>query len=149
MKNKEKINILQVIGGLNMGGAETFLVNILKSIDRDRFQMYFLCYGNEHFDYEDVVASLGGKILRVHKPKHFFDLGLISEIRKIIKDNDIDVVHSHTYYNSMYAVIAAHQMHIKKIIVHSHNTKPAFTKNIVKKAYLRIRGSLHLPSSTW
>lgn len=64
----EKIKILEVIGGMNMGGAETLLMNIFKNIDRKKFEMIFLCYGDKKFDYEDELTSLGGKIVRISKP---------------------------------------------------------------------------------
>ena len=44
----KKINVLQVIGGMNMGGAETFLMNVFRNIDRSKFEFYFLCYGSKN-----------------------------------------------------------------------------------------------------
>ena len=46
----KKIKILEVIGGMNMGGAETLLMNIFKNIDRKKFEMFFLCYWREKND---------------------------------------------------------------------------------------------------
>ena len=134
----KKIRILQVIGSLNMGGAETFLLNVLRNIDTNRYQFYFLCYGDLHFDYDKEVKELGGKIIRVRKPKHYFDFGLIKLIEDAIEDNKIDIVHAHTYFNSMYAVLAARRVGIRDIIIHSHNTNPAYTKNFFKRFYYSI-----------
>ena len=135
---KRKIRILQVIGGLNMGGAETFLMNILRNIDRNKYQFIFLCYGNKHFDYEDEAISLGAKIIRISLPKKVLDLAMIFNIKKIIINEKIDIVHIHTYYNSMYAVLAAKAAKVKEIIVHSHSTKSEPNPNLAKRIYFKI-----------
>ena len=38
----KKINILHVIAGMDRCGAETFLMNVYRNIDRAKFQFYFL-----------------------------------------------------------------------------------------------------------
>ena len=133
----KKIKILEVIGGMNMGGAETLLMNIFKNIDRKKFEMFFLCYGSEKFDYEDELISLGGKIIRISKPTSNIFKN-IKEIKSVIRSNNIDVVHCHTYFNSMYALIAAKQCKIKKRITHSHNTISEKNPSILKRFYFFV-----------
>lgn len=131
----KKIRVLEVIGGMDMGGAETFLMNVLRNIDKRKFELNFLVYGDKYFDYEDELRELGGVLIRVKKPRNVFDFGLVKQIRGIIKSRKIDIVHAHTYFNSMYAVLAAKQSSVKRIIVHSHNTRPDATKSVIKKGY--------------
>ncbi len=38
------IRILQVVGGMERGGLETWLMHILRNIDRDRFKIDFLVH---------------------------------------------------------------------------------------------------------
>lgn len=133
-----RIKILEVIGSMDMGGAETFLMNVLRNINSQKFELFFLVYGKKHFDYEDELKRLGGHIIRIDNPKKIFDFVLAKKIEAIIKNNRIDIVHAHTYYNSMYAVLAAKNAKINKIIVHSHNTKPESTNNPLKKLYYKI-----------
>ncbi len=38
------IRVLQIIGSLERGGAETFLVNLYRNIDRDKVQFDFAIY---------------------------------------------------------------------------------------------------------
>lgn len=133
-----KIKVLNVIGALNTGGAETMLVNILRTINRNKFDIYFLCYSDEKFDYEDEVNELGGKIIRI---KSLQKLGLIRfmrEIERVINEYGIDVVHCHTYFNSAFAVLAAKRCGVKIIAVHSHNTKPDNHFSIVKSIYFAL-----------
>ena len=60
-----KIKVLQVIGGLNMGGAETFIINVFRNINREKYEFYFLCYGKGKYDYEDEVNKLNGHIIMI------------------------------------------------------------------------------------
>ena len=133
----KKIKILEVIGSMDMGGAETFLMNVLRNIDRKKFELIFLCYGNKKFDYEEELVSLGGKIVRISKPTGNIFKN-IKQIKDIIRNNNIDVVHCHTYFNSMYALIAAKQCKIKKKITHSHSTVSEKKPNIIKKIYFFV-----------
>lgn len=133
-----KINILNVIGALNTGGSETMLVNILRTIDKNRFNMYYLCYSGERFDYEEDVNKLGGKIIRIGSLQEVGVNKFISSIKGIIKKYKIDVVHCHTYYNSAFAVIAAKRCGVKSIIVHSHSTKSESHPSIVKRLYFGV-----------
>lgn len=133
----KKIKILEVIGSMDMGGAETLLMNILRNIDTSKFELYFLCYGNKIFDYEKELKKIGGTIIKIPTPS-FNVFQNINQIKKVIKSNNIDVVHCHTYYNSMYALIAAKKTKVKKRITHSHNTKSEEHANILKKMYYCI-----------
>ena len=130
-----KTNVLQVIGALNIGGAETMLLNILKTINHDRYKFYFLCYSEETFDYEEDIKQYGGEIIRIKALKEVGPARFIKQIEDIIRTKNIDVVHCHTYYNSMFAVMAAKKCGVKTIITHSHNTKAGVSMSILKKIY--------------
>lgn len=130
-----KKRVLQVIAGMDVGGAETFLMNIFKNIDKSKYEFYLLCYGNKKYDYEDDVKKVGGTIIRIDKPSERGYINHIKQIKKVIKDNKIDIVHIHTLFNSCFAVIAARMCKVKKIIVHSHNTMNKKESNIKDKIY--------------
>ena len=142
---RNKVKILQVIGALNVGGSETMLLNILKVIDKNKFEFYFLCYSDKKFEYEDEIKQMGGKIVRVKKKGLF---NFVRQIMKVIKTNKIDVVHCHTYYNSVYAIIAAKMSGIRVIISHSHNTRPCKKISVARKIYYKISGKIIKKYST-
>lgn len=105
--SKYKVNILHVVASMNRGGAETFVMNVFRAIDRNKFQFYFLCFSNKHFDYEDEIKQLGGEIIRIPDVKEVGIVSHIKAIKSVIKDNEINIVHAHTYYNSVFSLIAA------------------------------------------
>lgn len=132
------MRILHVIGSLDRGGAETFLMNVLRNIDRDKFSFVFLCYGDGASDYDDEAIRLGAKIVRIPEFKDVGMLQHIKDVRQVIRDNEIDVVHAHTYYNSVFSLVAARLSGVKLRIAHSHNTVSEANPGLLKKAYFIV-----------
>lgn len=60
----EPIRVLHVVGQMNRGGTETFLMNLLRTTDRSRFQYDFVEQTTDSCDYDDEITMLGGKIYR-------------------------------------------------------------------------------------
>ena len=52
------LRILQVVGNLNRGGTETWLMNVLRHLDRDRYQMDFLVHTTNPGAYDDEARRL-------------------------------------------------------------------------------------------
>ena len=130
-----RVKILNVTGGMNVGGAETMLMNILRAIDKRNFQVSFLCYSNNKFDYEDDINNLGGRIFRITGRGAMYN---IAKMKKVILENDFDVVHCHTHFNSVFPVIAAKLAGVKKIVVHSHSSQDIKTKSPMKLLYFAV-----------
>ena len=62
MSTTEPIRVLQVIGKMNMGGAETMVMNLYRKIDRTKIQFDFLVHTTETCYDDDEILSLGGRI---------------------------------------------------------------------------------------
>ena len=133
-----KIRVLQVIGGLNRGGSETFLMNALRNINREKYSFVFLCYGDSKYDYEDEAVALGAKIVRLPDVKEAGIRTHIKDIKQVILRERIDVVHAHTYYNSIFSLIAGKKAGASIRIAHSHNTHSELLPKIVKRLYFVI-----------
>ena len=54
------LRVLQIIGSMNMGGAENFIMNVYRNIDREKIQFDFIVHREGYFD--DEIRKLGGKI---------------------------------------------------------------------------------------
>lgn len=138
MISDKTTKVLHVIGGMNRGGAETFLMNVLRSIDRNKFEFIFLCYGDKKFDYEDEITHFGGRIVRTPDVKDVGILANIQNLRRIIAEYNIDVVHAHTYYNSLFSLIAATLSGVRLRIVHSHSTQSEPNPSLAKRVYFLV-----------
>ena len=65
----KQIRVLHVLGGFVRGGLETWLVQVLRRIDRDRFKMDFLVHTEQPCAYDDEVRNLGGEIIPCLHPR--------------------------------------------------------------------------------
>lgn len=115
------MRVLQIVGGMNMGGLETFVMNIFRNSDREKTQFDFLYITEERCFYDNEIEALGGRIFRItarHEDLHQH----CKELREFILSNqDIDVVHIHAV--SAFCLVDAvtvKRAGIDHIIIHSH-----------------------------
>lgn len=128
------IRILHVVGGMERGGVETWLMHILRNIDRNRFQMDFLVHTSRPCAYDNEIRSLGSRIIPCLYPQR--PLQYAYHFKQILHQyGPYDVVHSHVHYFSGYVLRIARQAGISVCIAHSHNDATA----IEKKAKLHRR----------
>ena len=57
--------VLHVVGKLNIGGAESRIMDLYRNIDREKVQFAFCQHTKERCAFEDEIEHLGGKIYRV------------------------------------------------------------------------------------
>jgi glycosyltransferase involved in cell wall biosynthesis len=118
--DRNSIRILHVVGGMNRGGLETWLMHVLRHIDRDSFQMDFLVHTEKPCPYDDEVRSLGSKIIPCLYPSKpwMYDRNFKQILREY---GPYDIVHSHVHHFSGYVLWLAKQAGIPVRIAHSHN----------------------------
>lgn len=61
----EPIRILHVLGGTNLGGAESRIMDLYRHIDRSRVQFDFLVHTDKEGYFDKEIKELGGRIYRV------------------------------------------------------------------------------------
>ena len=96
---KSPINILQLIEGFGMGGAEKKVWELISHMDRSRFRTVVCSFGlnegiREHF------TSLGVKVIVLNR-WHQFDLSLLYRLWRVIREERIDIVMSTLFYADM------------------------------------------------
>jgi len=113
------IRILHVVGGMNRGGIETWLMHVLRNIDRKRFQMDFLVHTNEPCAYDEEIRTLGSRIIPCLSPSRPWLYA--RNFNQILREHGpYDVVHSHVHYFSGYVLWLAKQGGVPVRIAHSH-----------------------------
>ncbi|MCI6242158.1 MAG: glycosyltransferase [Agathobacter sp.] len=132
------IRVLQVIHSMNLGGAENFIMNIYRVIDRDSIQFDFLVNTTGVFD--DEIIRMGGKIWRMHYVNEVGPFQYHKELKKFFAEHpEYKVVHSHLDMVSGIVVECAKKAGVATCITHSHNTNISgniFVK-FLKKHYQR------------
>jgi glycosyltransferase involved in cell wall biosynthesis len=114
------LRVLHVLGAMNRGGVETWLMHVLRHIDRERFHMDFLVHTDQPAAYDAEIRSLGARILpcpATHRPIQYGKRFL--EIAK--RFGPFDVLHSHVHSFSGYVVWLGSIAGIPIRIGHSHN----------------------------
>ena len=125
--------VLQSLGSLNMGGAETMIVNVLKAMDKSVVGFDFVIPGAEPGYYEDCVKQLGASVWHIPKRSESF-LRHHLEFYRVVKCGGYKTVHIHTqnaFFSSL-QVFLVHRAGAKCVIVHSHNTMDWRSGKIVK-----------------
>jgi glycosyltransferase involved in cell wall biosynthesis len=115
-----KIRILHVFARMDRGGAETWIVNVLRTIDREKYQFDFLVEPGAPGAYDDEIRQLGGRIIQVTSPSHLFlfSAGLLRTLRK---EGPYDVIHSHVHHFSGVILMLARVAGVPVRIAHSHS----------------------------
>ena len=58
------IRVLQVLGGLEAGGAEVFVMNLYRAVNKETVQFDFVKHIEHKGVFEDEITKMGGKIYR-------------------------------------------------------------------------------------
>lgn len=90
------IRILNVIGIMDRGGAETMVMNLYRHMDRKKIQFDFMVHTNEAAAYDKEILSLGGRIFRVPRFKGVNIVDYSRAWNEFFKEHpEIHIVHGH------------------------------------------------------
>lgn len=131
----EPIRILQVGMTGNLGGIESFIMNVYRNIDRSKVQFDFLTLENQKIHFEKEIEEMGGRIFpigvrRKHLVRHLANMptGFLKNHR------EIKAIHFHkTSLIDIDYIIAAKRANISNIIVHSHSSGNMFQSGKIVK----------------
>lgn len=97
------LNILHSIDTPGPGGAETVYVDIVTGLDRNRFKS-FPVIPEKGWIYEKLVAQ--GFEPFIIDSKGSFNFGYLWELIKVIRKQNIDLIHSHLFGSNVYCSLA-------------------------------------------
>jgi len=129
----KKIKIIHLITGLNFGGAERLLLDLARGLD------------SEHFEVKVATVVAGGPLeeefraagvpVRIFKKKSRIGFGVIWKIRKYLRVEAPDIVHTHLFGGDTWGRFAAILARVPVIISTEHNTNldEGWAKRKVKK----------------
>jgi glycosyltransferase involved in cell wall biosynthesis len=142
MKLMQK-RILHIVGGMNRGGIETWLMHVLRHIDRHQFRMDFLVHTQDSCSYDDEILDLGSKVLQC--PYHSNPWQYAQHFQKLMRENGpYDIAHSHVHHYSGFPLLLAQKAKIPVRIAHSHNNTISVDSrsNMLRKGYLALMHNL-------
>lgn len=129
----EPKRVLHFQGRMGKGGAETFMMNTFRNIDRNKIQFDFLIYHDfkDVKPYNDEIEALGGRVFSVPNPKKH-PLAYIKAIKHLFSDHHFDIVHNEAFFGGGLNLKLAYKAGIQKRIAHSHATTDG-KKSVVSK----------------
>lgn len=119
---KEKpLKVLQIVGGLGMGGAETWLMELLRLWSANgKLQMDFLITGGGVGVFDEEAKSLGSKLHYIQFGRtHLFQF--IKRFRHLLKEEKYDAIHDHGDYSSGWHFLIGAGLLPPVRVTHVHN----------------------------
>lgn len=116
------IKVLHYIGCLHYGGAQAFLMELYRNIDRDKVHFDFVVFPEEEKDFYDEVKKYGGTIYVCPKYKGFNHLEFTKWWRNFYNTHkDVySAIHIHQTVTAN-AVVRITQKYNIATILHSHS----------------------------
>lgn len=117
----EPVRVVHVLGALHRGGAETFVMNVYRHIDRTKIQFDFIIHTNKNCSYRNEIEKMGGRIYTVRQFSFKNMVLYIKTWKELLAEHpEWRVVHGHVRST------ACIYMHIAKragrtVIAHSHS----------------------------
>ena len=143
------MRILHIVGGLNRGGAETWLVQVLRRIDREKYQFDFLVHGQGPYHYQAEVQALGSRVITCIPPTNplAYSMNLVHILREY---GPYDCVHSHVHYFSGLPLLLARWAGVPTRLVQSHldTVQHEAESGVVRRIYIWIMKHLIWATAT-
>lgn len=112
------MRILHVAGGMNRGGAETWLMHILRRVDPVDFHMDFLVHTLEPCAYDDEIRDLGSLVIPCMNYRH--PIQYARNFRRVLREfGPYDILHSHVHYYTGFVLLLGHLAGVQTLIAHS------------------------------
>lgn len=118
------IRVLQIVDSMDLGGIQSFIMNIYRKIDKSKIQFDFLVFRETEQYFEKEIYFLGGRIYKIPGRRD----GIL-KTRKALNvffnnHSEYNVVHYQTSSISFIDPIEiAYKHKVKDIIVHAHSTR--------------------------
>lgn len=114
------IRVLHIVGIMNQGGIENFLMNMYREIDRSQIQFDFLVTREEVGLFDDEIRSLGGHIYNIPHIKKVGKKKHKEAFIKVLQQSNYKIVHCHMSTWCWLYLPIARENNVPTRIAHSH-----------------------------
>lgn len=129
----DKIRVLHVIGGGEVGGAEELVLALMKLLDPNKYEPHLLCLCTGRFA---ALAGEQGFKAGTISMKHRLDLSTIEPLQEYMQSNRINIVHTHGVRANLVARIAARKQGIP-IVTTVHSVLRYDYDTLIKAGFAR------------
>jgi len=110
---------MQISHDLAIGGLQQVVVNICKSIDRDRFDVTVLCL-RALGEFAPEITRLGIKVFLLPQKKNGTDYFTFWKLSKMLRQERTNVIHTHNTQPFIDGTIAALLSNVKTVVHTDH-----------------------------
>jgi sugar transferase (PEP-CTERM/EpsH1 system associated) len=119
-KKTASIKVMHIIEDLENGGAERVLVTLVSGLAPQRFRPLVCCLTKKGRMAAELEAR-GIPVVTMNKqPK--LDLAMLFRLRKLMREQKIDIVHTHVFTANFWGRLAAIFANVPVLITHEHST---------------------------
>lgn len=107
---------------MGLGGVETWLMHVLRHVDRRRVRMDFIVHSDAPGEYDEELRALGAKLHRLpftEQPRRYAK-EFISLVKRL---GTPDIIHSHTHAYSGWILAAAARAGVGGRVAHAHSDR--------------------------
>lgn len=130
-------NVLHIVGGLDRGGAEAYIMNTLRNINRKKYRFIIATFmapsNGDRYAYQDELETLGVEIVRLRDTRFSNPRDFEKQIELLVRKRGINIVHSHIDFMSALTLAGAKRGGAEKLIAHSHSTNNTKMKSPINK----------------
>ncbi len=130
----QKIRILHLITRLPIGGAERLLLGVLQNLDSKEFESVVCCI-QDRGELANEVETLGIPMIALNlMQRGGHDRQVVPTLRKLMREQRINLVHTHLYHANLYGRLAARREGIPSIAsVHNTYKKRKWYRHLINR----------------
>ncbi len=105
-----KKNVLQIVGSFHQGGSERQAVQLTRLLHEDKTHNIFLAALNNEGVLRREVEEIGFTDVPEFRLDSFYNFNFLKQLRRCagyIRDNKIEIVHTHDFYTNVFGIAAA------------------------------------------
>lgn len=114
-----KLKLMQITHDLAIGGLQQIVVNLCRTIDRDRFAVSVLCLRSLG-EFAPVVRAMGIEVLLLPQKPGRVDYLSFLKVAKILRERNIDIIHTHNTQPLIDGTLGALMSGVKTIVHTDH-----------------------------
>ena len=126
------MKVLHTLDSLNRGGAEMMTLDVCRNARANGLDLTFLATGGG--DLEADFRNSGVEFIRLDR-KRPIDLELVAQIRQIIQERNIQVVHSHQPVEALHVYFATRGSNTKRVMT-MHGVSPGVKNELALRFVL-------------
>ncbi len=128
----EKKKILYVGYSSNMGGIESFLMNVCQKLDQEEFEISILIFKGKKVCNQDELEKSGVRFLEITNRKESY-VQYLKDLKKVYVEHDFDIIHFNIMNFSLFErIILANRYSDARLVIHSHSAS-------INQVYRRTR----------